>query len=80
MSHKYRVQPIPTINIPEMHPGVIYRNYELYISEGEIVDVRTRHYAGCPPEIVLVQVIGTGGTVVRRLTPDDVELPEDVLP
>lgn len=75
MKHKYKVQPIPTINLPHEYPDLIFLNYELYIGDGEIVDVRTRRRMGQPPEILVSQVIDLDGNFVRRLSPQEIELP-----
>lgn len=77
MARRYRVYPVPTINIPALHPGVHYRNYELYLGDGEVLDVRTRHVELNEPEITLVQIVDLDGQVVRHLSPDDIILCDD---
>jgi len=77
MAHRYRVYPVPTINIPALHPGVRYRNYELYLGDGEVLDVRTRHVEWGKPEIVLAQIVDLDGQVVRHLSADAIILCDD---
>lgn len=74
MAHRYRVSPVPTINVPALHPGVCYRNYELYLGDGDVLDVRTRHVERNEPEIVLAQIIDLDGQLVRHLSPDEIIL------
>ncbi len=74
MSKRYPVYPVPTTNIPEMHPGVYFLNYEGDAGNGEIVDVRVRYNMENEPEIILVQVIHDDGRVLRTLSADEVEL------
>ncbi len=74
MTHRYRVYPVSTANIPALHPGVHFLNYELYIGDGEVVDVRTRHIELNEPEIVLARVIDLDGQIVRHLSPDEIIL------
>ncbi len=67
MSQRYRVYPVPTVNIPSLHPGLLLQNYELYLGDGEVLDVRTRCYHGENPEIALAQVIDLDGEIVRQI-------------
>lgn len=81
MPQRYKVYPVPTVNIPSLYPGLHLQNYELYLGDGEVLDVRTRCYHGESPEIALVQVIDLDGEVVRQIPIEqimlaDVELDE----
>jgi hypothetical protein len=66
MAHRYRVYPVPTINLPALHPGVRFHCYELYLGDGEALDVRTRRVELNEPEIILAQIVDLDGQVVRR--------------
>jgi hypothetical protein len=79
MAHRYRVYPVPTINLPDLHPGVRYRNYELYLGDGDVADVRTRRVEHGEPEIVLAQIVNLDGQVVRRLSPHEIILCDDAI-
>lgn len=74
MAHRYRVYPVPTINLPALHPGVRFRYYELYLGDGEVLDVRTRRVELNAPEIILAQIVDLDGQVVRRFSPDEIIL------
>jgi hypothetical protein len=77
MARRHRVYPVPTINIPALHPGVRYRNYELYLGDSELLGVRTRHVELNEPEIILAQIVDLDGQVVRHLSLDNIALCDD---
>ena len=67
MPQRYKVYPVPTVNIPALHPDMHLQNYELYLGDGEVLDVRTRCYHGENPEIALAQVLDLDGKIVRQI-------------
>jgi hypothetical protein len=76
MEQKYKVKPVPTPNLI-IHSDRLFQNYALALGGGEFVDVRTCKMRGQPREILLAQIVTLGGKVIHKLSPDQIELPEE---
>jgi hypothetical protein len=76
MAEKYKVYPVETVNMPKLHPGITMLNYELYLGDGDVLDVRTSRHMNDEVEIKLAQIIDIEGNYVCDVPFDQIILCE----
>lgn len=74
MSKKYIAYPVETINVPKLHSGITMLNYESYLGDGQMLDIRTCRYITGQVEIKLAQIVDMDGNHICDVPTDEIIL------